>query len=359
MRRAGGARAQLNSVARHEPSYSIGCVSRKDSTTLLTSSCTLPPFSRSSPRNWITAASSTLVRDTLLYSKRRACSSVFFETSMLLVAIRSTEQSQKRLMICVLRTWRSGSTRATKMYCFTLSKMPSHSSESSSSNWSGRLARRTSMCSSSKWSRGEASSCMARVFATSRWGHKVLTHFSSYILLVLPITYVRRPTALSPASASCGRRSRWRSAGGCSRSTLMKLGSSVGYSERRCTSADSPTCSTFLEPLTTKSRLMTPRRPSTVASISMAFSSSGWSPSSSSPPWASRRPSSESLLSRWAQRTMSCACTSHHSSLASAPKLGMSATMLWCWDEQVVIVERIDIPATRIFGCGLCIATSA
>mmetsp|Transcript_19397 Transcript_19397/g.41316 ORF Transcript_19397/g.41316 Transcript_19397/m.41316 type:complete len:223 (+) Transcript_19397:287-955(+) len=189
---------------------------------------------------------------------------------MLLIPILSTGHTQNFLMICVLCKWRSGSTNATKMYCLTFSKMSSHSSASSSSKTSGRLASSTSMCSSSKWSRGEASSCMVSVFATSRCGQVRLRLFSSYMRLLLPITYVSLPTVLS-ASASGGRRRRCLNAGGCSRSTVTYIGRSVGYSERRCTNAESPTCSTFFELLTTKSRLITARRLSAAAS---PFSSS-------------------------------------------------------------------------------------
>mmetsp|Transcript_65157 Transcript_65157/g.210084 ORF Transcript_65157/g.210084 Transcript_65157/m.210084 type:complete len:236 (-) Transcript_65157:477-1184(-) len=235
---------------------------------------------------------------------------------MLLVAMRSMEQSQNRLMIWVLCKCSSGSTSATNMYCFTLSNMASHSSASSSSNCSGRLASITSVCSNSNRSNGEASNCRAKVLATSKCGHKLLTHFSSYIRLELPMAYVSRPTALSlPASASGGRSKRLRNAGGCSRSTVTNIARRSGYSGKRCTSADSPTCNTFFELLTTKSRLMTASRLITASSVDTAASSEGgsgtlllalWS-SISSPMGRSWRSANESLLTSWAARSSSCA----------------------------------------------------
>mmetsp|Transcript_13760 Transcript_13760/g.39309 ORF Transcript_13760/g.39309 Transcript_13760/m.39309 type:complete len:289 (+) Transcript_13760:305-1171(+) len=288
---------------------------------------------------------------------------------MLRVETLSMVQSQNFLIMEVLWKCNSGSTSAVKTYCFTLSKMTSHSSTSTTSKASGRLASKTSMCSSLRRSRAEASSWRVRVLATSRCGQRLLMHFSSYIRLELPMTYVRRPkvrSARPPASTSDECSSRCRRAGGCSRSTVTNMGIKFVKSDSRCTSAERPTCRTFFELLTTKSRLMMDRRLSMASSLTIAISS-GWSAtlllalrSSSSPGFT---PSSwcvtESLLKRWADKSNSCAWTSHHSSLASAPKFGISATMLRCCDELVVMVERMEIPATRILGCWLCMATRA
>mmetsp|Transcript_63035 Transcript_63035/g.174720 ORF Transcript_63035/g.174720 Transcript_63035/m.174720 type:complete len:255 (+) Transcript_63035:308-1072(+) len=254
---------------------------------------------------------------------------------MLLEASFSRGQSQKRLMTCVLWRCSMGSTSAAKTYCRTLSKMTSHSSTSTTSNCSGRHANKTSVCSSSKRSSAEASSCRVRVFAMSRCGQKLLMHFSSYMRLELPMTYVWRPAVpLLPLAPPSGRRSnRWRSAGGWSRSTVTNMGWRFVYSGKRCTSAESPTCSTFLELLPANRRLMMANRLSTASSVVKAPSSRSPTPllftlrSSETSPKSSRLVK-ESLPSSWAERISSWAWTSHHSSVAKVAMLGISATML-------------------------------